>query len=78
MLLEYVTSYGRQSSQTERLPITPSSLIARIGISNSASIELFQKLGFQRTKVVEVFSEVEMKWIDNKSNFVGGQRVDWP
>jgi L-amino acid N-acyltransferase YncA len=42
--------------------IPPEALTARIGISNLASIALFEKLGFRVTKKVEVFGEVEMHW----------------
>ncbi|KAG7095295.1 hypothetical protein E1B28_006063 [Marasmius oreades] len=43
-------------------PISPRSLLTRITESNEASIRLFQKLGFEVTKRVEVFGEVEMRW----------------
>ena len=43
--------------------ISPGSLIARIGQSNPASIRLFESLGFKIEKVVEVFDEVQLRWI---------------
>ncbi|KAI0314546.1 acyl-CoA N-acyltransferase [Amylostereum chailletii] len=44
------------------LPIPPSVLVARISQTNTPSIKLFEKLGFQVVKVVEVFGEVEMRY----------------
>ncbi|PPQ73953.1 hypothetical protein CVT24_012542 [Panaeolus cyanescens] len=44
------------------LNIPPSSLLVKIGDTNHASIKLFQKLGFEIVKRVEVFQEVEMRW----------------
>ena len=44
------------------LKISPSRLLTRISETNIASIALFEKLGFQVTKRVEVFGEVEMRW----------------
>lgn len=44
------------------LKISPCRLLTRISETNIASIALFQKLGFQVTKRVEVFGEVEMRW----------------
>lgn len=44
------------------IPIKPRHLIARIGTANTASIALFERLGFGKVKVVEVWSEAEMRW----------------
>lgn len=44
------------------LGLRPTNLIARIGRSNTASIALFESLGFGIVKVVEVWDEVEMRW----------------
>ena len=44
------------------LAIPPTHLIARIGAKNTASIKLFEKLGFGVVRFVEVFDEVEMRW----------------
>ncbi|KIM36330.1 hypothetical protein M413DRAFT_449211 [Hebeloma cylindrosporum] len=44
------------------LKIPPTSLITRILETNSASIRLFEKLGFEVTKRVHVFKEVEMRY----------------
>ena len=41
--------------------------VARISQANKASIALFRKLGFFVTKTVEVFQEVEMRYM--KSGF---------
>lgn len=48
------------------LQIPPRNFISRIGLSNTASIALFGKLGFGKEKVVEVFQEVTMRfgWIE--------------
>jgi hypothetical protein len=44
------------------LKIPPTFLITRILETNSASIRLFEKLGFEITKRVDVFKEVEMRY----------------
>jgi len=44
------------------LKIRPTSLITRISDTNVASIRLFEKLGFEITKRVDVFEEVEMRY----------------
>jgi len=61
MMLQYATS-AMHSSPISPLPVSPDSLIARIGISNAPSISLFRKLGFEICKHVEVFEEVEMRF----------------
>lgn len=43
-------------------PVPPSSLLTRISLTNEPSIKLFEKLGFQIVRTVEVFGEVEMRW----------------
>ncbi|KAG9030266.1 hypothetical protein FRB95_004152 [Tulasnella sp. JGI-2019a] len=45
----------------------PNSLVARIGLDNAPSIALFQRLGFVKTKAVEVFGELEMRYHDRTS-----------
>ncbi|KAJ7073871.1 GNAT domain-containing protein [Mycena amicta] len=50
------------SDDPSPLPIPPSALLVRISESNTPSIRLFESLGFQVTKRVEVFGEVEMRW----------------
>jgi hypothetical protein len=44
----------------------PAQFIARISTKNHASIKLFEKLGFEITKVVEVFDELEMRLVSDK------------
>jgi hypothetical protein len=44
------------------LPLSPRHFIARIGTANEASISLFERLGFGKVRVVEVWSEAEMRW----------------
>lgn len=44
------------------LKILPGSLVTKISDTNTASIRLFEKLGFEITKHVEVFHEVEMRF----------------
>lgn len=61
MMLQYAAS-GEQSSAISPLPAFPDSLVARIGASNAPSISLFRKLGFEISKHVEVFDEVEMRF----------------
>ncbi|KAJ3860732.1 GNAT domain-containing protein [Lentinula novae-zelandiae] len=61
LMFQYVT-------ETHQVPvkmphsIPPTSLIARISDKNTPSIKLFERLGFQITKHVEVFEEVELRW----------------
>ncbi|KAJ3505232.1 hypothetical protein NLJ89_g7525 [Agrocybe chaxingu] len=47
---------------TSPLNISPHYLVTRINDTNHASIRLFEKLGFQVTKRVEVFHEIEMRY----------------
>ena len=51
------------------LNLKPSAFFARIGTSNTGSIALFEKLGFKRGKVVEVFQELQMDWGGNDEGF---------
>lgn len=46
----------------KELRLAESDFFAKIGLENEPSIRLFEKLGFKRGKVVEVFGEVEMVW----------------
>ncbi|KAF9522627.1 GNAT domain-containing protein [Crepidotus variabilis] len=45
------------------LCISPFRLVSRIGSSNEPSVNLFRKLGFQVTKRIEVFDELEMRYL---------------
>ncbi|RDB30015.1 N-acetyltransferase 9 [Hypsizygus marmoreus] len=56
------TASHDKPSSVSSLHIPPESLVTRITESNTPSIRLFEKLGFQVTKRVEVFKEVEMRW----------------
>ncbi|EPQ61379.1 hypothetical protein GLOTRDRAFT_69772 [Gloeophyllum trabeum ATCC 11539] len=63
LLIDYASSPAHSESPTAKpLPIARSSLVSRISDSNLPSICLFEKLGFQIVKRVEVFHEVEMRW----------------
>ncbi|BEJ18099.1 hypothetical protein CspHIS471_0703760 [Cutaneotrichosporon sp. HIS471] len=53
------------------LPLSPRHFIARIGTANHASISLFERLSFGKVKVVEVWSEAEMRW-----GWTGGEYDD--
>ncbi|RSH89575.1 hypothetical protein EHS25_002126 [Saitozyma podzolica] len=53
------------------LGLRPTNLIARIGRSNSASMALFESLGFGIVKVVEVWDEVEMRWGHTPGSHLG-------
>lgn len=44
------------------LQIPPTSLVTKISDTNTPSIRLFEKLGFEVAKRVEVFQEVEMRY----------------
>lgn len=55
-------SYATAPDSKPPLPISKGSLVARIGDKNSASIALFQKLGFVITKHVTVFEETELRY----------------
>src|ERR1700733_15275539 len=72
LMLRYVTGapstyFGSSTSANSDLGaalasllnIPPAFLVTRISESNTASIHLFEKLGFRLTKKVEVFGEVE-------------------
>jgi len=62
MLLAYVTHVRPDNG--DPLPIlNPTKFVARISQSNEGSIALFKKLGFFVTKTVEVFGEVEMRYM---------------
>ncbi|KAH7915638.1 GNAT domain-containing protein [Hygrophoropsis aurantiaca] len=76
LMLSYVTaspSYFGQSDigdcdsvPPSPFPIQPTSLVVRISQSNTASISLFEQLGFTTVKVVKVFEEVEMRFLPTR------------
>lgn len=47
---------------SNKLPVSPASLVVRIGASNAPSIALFTRLGFGVSKRVDVFDEIEMRF----------------
>jgi L-amino acid N-acyltransferase YncA len=55
-------SYATASDSPSPLPVLKESLVARIGDQNTASVALFQQLGFEVTKHVDVFEETEMRY----------------
>lgn len=71
---------SRLNYAQKHLSIPTKNFIARIGLTNAGSIALFNKLGFGKEKVVEVFQEVTMRmgWVegaeDGKMN--EGERVE--
>ncbi|KJA17662.1 hypothetical protein HYPSUDRAFT_46140 [Hypholoma sublateritium FD-334 SS-4] len=73
LMLGYATAQPEAFSAGSALPhphsfsksplkIPPGSLVTKITDTNTASIRLFEKLGFEITKRVEVFHEVEMRF----------------
>ncbi|KIJ33014.1 hypothetical protein M422DRAFT_96068, partial [Sphaerobolus stellatus SS14] len=60
--LNLIFGYATSPDGPESLRIPSERLVVRIGESNSASIRLFEKLGFNMTKIVEVFQEIEMRY----------------
>lgn len=72
LILQYATSPTLSVSNSP-LPVSPTSLVVRIGASNQASISLFTRLGFSVSKHVEVFDEVEMKFAYDPAT---GEHID--
>lgn len=76
MMFEYVTAAPTPSAESEKmpqadkssshcsLPIPPEWLTCKISLTNQASIQLFESLGFTRQSVSEVWQEVEMRLTD--------------
>ncbi|EFI27016.1 N-acetyltransferase 9-like protein [Coprinopsis cinerea okayama7 len=69
LMLGYATGchLGPQCTNADQeidspLKIDPTRLLTRISEGNTPSIRLFERLGFQITKRVAVFEEVEMRW----------------
>ena len=60
--LQLMFSYATAADSGPPLPVPKESLVARIGDKNTASISLFQKLGFEITKHVAVFEETELRY----------------
>ena len=55
-------SYATTPYSKPPLPLLEESLVVRIGDKNTASIALFQKLGFEITKHVAIFEEIELRY----------------
>jgi RimJ/RimL family protein N-acetyltransferase len=74
--LQLMFSYTTESDSPSPLPVLNESLVARIGDQNTASIALFQQLGFEITKHVDVFEETEMRYTSKgaPSVWLGGER----
>lgn len=68
-------SYATASDSPSPLPVLKESLVVRIGDQNTASTALFQKLGFEITKHVDVF-ETEMRYTGKgaSSGWLRGER----
>lgn len=63
-------AYAMHAPPTDHSPLPvrkQTNFVARISQTNDASIALFHRLGFFVTKTVEVFREVEMRYL--KSGF---------
>ena len=72
-------SYATASDSPAPLPVLKESLVARIGDRNTASIALFQKLGFEITKHVAVFEETELRYSGKgaSSAWLSGERCHY-
>ncbi|KAH7928219.1 hypothetical protein BV22DRAFT_1126666 [Leucogyrophana mollusca] len=78
LMLSYVTAssdeFGHFESPEDNppppspLPIKPTCLVVRIAQSNAPSISLFERLGFAVVKVVEVFEEVELRYLTTRQH----------
>ena len=74
--LQLMFSYATAPDSKPPLPIGKESLVVRVGDRNTASISLFQKLGFEITKHVAVFEETELRYTgkDVSSEWLIGER----
>jgi RimJ/RimL family protein N-acetyltransferase len=60
------------------LPLPRDRLVVRIGALNKASVALFRSLGFKITKHVEVFDELEMRFVSDSTGASSSmERRDW-
>ena len=62
LALQLMFSYATASDSKPPLPIAKECLVVRVGDKNTASISLFQKLGFEITKHVAIFEETELRY----------------
>ena len=60
--LQLMFSYATAPDSRPPLPVSKEHLVVRIGDKNTASIALFQNLGFEITKHVAVFEETELRY----------------
>ena len=69
-------SYATAPDSKLPLPLSEESLVVRIGDKNTASIALFQKLGFEITKRVAIFEETELRYTGKgiSSTWLAGER----
>ena len=65
------------NTYTHPIPILPSHLVARVSATNIPSISMFTKLGFDVTKRVEVFNEVEMRLKDAGKGWAAREEEGW-
>lgn len=78
------SGYGLESIQlflsyaSDILELKPFQFFAKIGMDNLGSIKLFERLGFVKGKISEIFQEVEMIWggtIDEKWSWEKGYEM---
>lgn len=74
--LNLMFGYATSPDGPEVLRIKPEKLVARIGEDNMGSIRLFEKLGFQITKRVAIFHEVEMRHRGD-AKWVSGTAIEY-
>lgn len=58
------------SYAADALRLPPAAFHAKVSETNEASMRLFEKLGFRRGRLVEVFQEREIEW-------AGGEEWGW-
>lgn len=60
--LSLLLHYANAGPLPAPFPLPPTSFLAKIGLDNSGSRALFERLGFEEKKVSEVWKEVEVRW----------------
>lgn len=63
--LSLLLAYATSPASPAPLPVPPARLVARIGQDNAPSIRLFESLGFEVVRRVDVFNELEMRTAAN-------------
>ncbi|PCH33013.1 acyl-CoA N-acyltransferase [Wolfiporia cocos MD-104 SS10] len=66
--LQLMLSFATSPDLPKPLPVPKDKLVVRIGEKNTPSVRLFEKLGFELTKRVEIFEEVEMRYRGQSQN----------